>query len=210
MSCKKDIHVFDYNVKLHLILNIVFTKIWIFHSRKTQKNWILLVFAVRRGKKRTTNSNHCRAPKLGARERPRVPFFTALPSWIWPRPPGTGRLRLVPPQAVHASSFVLGGSRHQRRRHPQAARIRPPRTTAPASALPAARDAFLNPTAVHLTPSPLPLLIPPRRSFVAFLLTPFFCSAAQGEGDWAITSVLHDATAVVTTRSLSRPLDAAG
>jgi hypothetical protein len=69
---------------------------------------------------------------------------------------------------------------------------------------------LLNPTAVRLIPSPLPLPIPPRRSFAAFLLTPFFCSAAQGEGDWAITSVLHDATAVVTTRSLSRSLDAAG
>jgi hypothetical protein len=56
---------------------------------------------------------------------------------------------------------------------------------------------LLNPTAVRLSASP----IPPRSSFVVFHLIPFFCSAAQGEGDWAITSVLHDATAVVTTGS---------
>jgi hypothetical protein len=33
-------------------------------------------------------------------------------------------------------------------------------------------------------------------------LTLFLCSAAQGEGDYAITFVLYDATVVVTKRSL--------
>jgi hypothetical protein len=65
---------------------------------------------------------------------------------------------------------------------------------------------LLNPTAVRLFSSSLPL--PRLESGDLFtdsdriMFSPR-CWAAQGEGDWAITSVLHDATAVVTRDPIS-------
>jgi hypothetical protein len=125
-------------------------------------------------------------------ERTQAPFCPELSSGVRPRAGGD-----------HGDAGGVRGEAPQRRAPPPRPHHQPRPRLRPLPALPL-------PPQPHrqlrtCSPIPAPSCPPPSPdSFVYLALCSdrlsvlFSCSAAQGEGDWAITSVLHDATSVVT------------